>query len=584
MLGRLLLLIGVTVFSLSAKERILVNRTGPAGSTLFTADADGSQQRLLLGKSRFDYNPSFSTDGTWIVFTSERNGSGDLYRVHADGSGLQQLTNGPANDDQGVLSPDGALLAFVSTRGSGSAHIWILTLKTGTMRQLTSGTGGDFRPTWSPDGTRIAFSSDRGHKVVHAENRWEHLQEAEIYVCRASDGSDLHKLTPDRVFSGSPKWSPNGSRIVFYEMEINYTLAARFIPANELSQSVSLDVRTGARAVHTSGPGLKVSPQFLTEDRIGYVNKRGARPGLAYAGEDTIVTGPMLNPTWSPDGKHVAYQEYSTESHVQNEPLLSLDPEFDIGYSSWFPAFSPDGRHLTVSSLIRPNQLKAALSVMNSDGTNAKRIYYEEGMMALSPAWSPSGDWLVCGVGYFLSQRAKPTRLMMIRPDGTDARELTKTPGNSGYPSWSPDGKSIVFRTWSESERGLRILTVQNGAVSTLTTGYDNFPAWSPRGDVIAFMRLQDGDFDIFTIRPDGTGLKQLTRSPGNDSHPAWSPDSKRILFSSSRLGFKDEAPLYDVPQPYGQLFIMNADGTGQRPLTDNRWEEGTPAWQPLIR
>src|SRR3954452_13582304 len=119
MLGRLLLLISVTVFSLSAKERILVNRTGPAASTLFTADADGSQQRLLLGKSRFDYNPSFSTDGTWIVFTSERNGSGDLYRVHADGSGLQQLTNGPANDDQGVLSPDGALLAFVSTRGSG---------------------------------------------------------------------------------------------------------------------------------------------------------------------------------------------------------------------------------------------------------------------------------------------------------------------------------------------------------------------------------------------------------------------------------------------------------------------------------
>ena len=52
--------------------------------------------------------------------------------------------------------------------------------------------------------------------------------------------------------------------------------------------------------------------------------------------------------------------------------------------------------------------------------------------------------------------------------------------------------------------------------------------------------------------------------------------------FSSARFGFKDEAPLYhDVPQPYAELFVMNADGSGQRPLTDNQWEDGTPAGHP---
>jgi hypothetical protein len=54
------------------------------------------------------------------------------------------------------------------------------------------------------------------------------------------------------------------------------------------------------------------------------------------------------------------------------------------------------------------------------------------------------------------------------------------------------------------------------------------------------------------------------------------------VLFSSSRFGFKDEAVMSDIPQPYGELIVMNIDGSDQRPLTDNRWEEGTPAWQPV--
>ena len=141
-----------------------------------------------------------------------------------------------------------------------------------------------------------------------------------------------------------------------------------------------------------------------------------------------------------------------------------------------------------------------------------------------------------------------------------------------------------MYRFWSDRAGGLRIMNVADGKIRTLTTGYDNFPMWSPKGDRIAFSRLANGDFDIYTIRPDGTDLKQLTTAPGNDSHPAWSGDGEYILFSSSRYGFKDEAALFDIPQPYGELFIMKADGSEQRALTDNKWEEGTPAWVPAAR
>jgi Tol biopolymer transport system component len=199
----------------------------------------------------------------------------------------------------------------------------------------------------------------------------------------------------------------------------------------------------------------------------------------------------------------------------------------------------------------------------------------------LAPQWSSDGRWIAFGVGKFFLDRTNPARVMIVKPDGSEARPITKGPGNAGFPSWSPDGKSVVYRSWGDTAEGLRIVSVENGAVRTLTRGYDNFPSWSPKGDRIFFSRLADGDFDIYSIRPDGSDLRQLTKSPGNDSHPAVSGDGEYVLFSSSRFGFKDEAPYFDIPQPYGELFIMKADGSDQRALTDNRWEEGTPAWQP---
>jgi TolB protein len=95
------------------------------------------------------------------------------------------------------------------------------------------------------------------------------------------------------------------------------------------------------------------------------------------------------------------------------------------------------------------------------------------------------------------------------------------------------------------------------------------------------FSRAVKGDYEIYTIKPDGTSLRRLTVSKGNDAHMAWSPDGEHIVCASTRLGFKDECTDTDAPQPYGELFVMRADGTNVQPLTDNQWEDGTPTWQP---
>lgn len=576
-----------------AKDTILVNRVGPSGADLYIANADGTGERKLFpGGAGFDYDASFSADGKWIVFTSEGKLDAEILRVRVDGSGLEQLTEPGGFNDQATISPDGHQIAFVSTRGSGSTNIWILDLKTRKVRNITNtmGPAGNFRPAWSPDGKWIVFSSDRNTEadrhtpLDHAKGRWEHLMAASLYVVQP-DGTGLRRLTPAGKFAGSPKWSPDGKRVVFYEMPVEETFAARgFGPA--ASQIVSIDVATGARIEHTSGPGLKISPQFVTADRIGYIAKAGPgeHGGLAFSTGEHGPDNWIRNPSWSPDGKLVVYEKF-IYANKQNQPIFTKDPEFDLRYSGEFPAVSRTGQvALTPLGEITAGPLKdIALDVTNLDGSPSKQVFAEKNGWAFSPAWSPDGQWIAFGFGgFFLDRATKPAELMMVHADGSGKRDLTHLPINSGFPSWSPDGKRIVFRVWSEHEHGLRILNMEDGSIANLTSDYDNFPMWSPKGDRIGFTRAGKNAFDIFSIRPDGSDLKQLTDAPGNDAHCAWSPDAQHILFSSSRLGFRDEAPLYDgAPQPYAELFVMNADGSGQRPITDDKWEQGTPAWVP---
>jgi Tol biopolymer transport system component len=594
----------------STKNTVLTNRIGPSGGELFIANGDGSEERKLNSGGKMDYDPMFSADGKWIVFTSERGGAANIYRIHPDGSGLERLTDGDAFDDQGSLSPDDNQLAFVSARGSGTTNIWILDIKTRKARNLTGvpavqGPAGKmdgfFRPSWSPDGKSIAFSSDRGtdfkrHRfpLDDISPGFEHIQAASIYVIQP-DGTGLRKLTPQAEMAGSPKWSADGKRLVFYDMDAEYTFAARLFGEAD-SQIVSVDLATGGRTERTSGPGLKVSPQFLSADRIGYLIKGpGQKGALAFTtgehGTDGPAPGVIRNPAWSANGKQLVYEKFAYDSK-QNQPIFAQDHSFDLRFSGEFPAISSTGK-LALSPFGDVGALrivpfdKVAVYVSDVDGTNRKQLFQQDGGGAFSPSWSPDGQWVVFGYGaVFKDRETKPQQLVMVRADGSGKRELTSGPLNSGFPSWSPDGKRIVYRVWSKEERSLQILNLENGKSTKLTSGNDNFPSWSRSGDRIGFTRETGGtsSYDIFTIRPDGTDLRQLTNAPGNDAHCAWSPDGKYIVFSSARLGFRDETPLYDgSPQPYAELFVMNADGSNQRPITSDKWEEGTPAWVPVM-
>jgi len=174
------------------------------------------------------------------------------------------------------------------------------------------------------------------------------------------------------------------------------------------------------------------------------------------------------------------------------------------------------------------------------------------GWIALSPGGATAADDIV-----------------VVRPDGSGRRVVVAAPGAQFDPSWSPDGKRIVYR---DSARGINeddeiyVVNADGTGRTNLTRNpaNDYSPAWSPDGTLIAFSSNRGGMRSIWVMRPDGSDARSLRIS---GEYPSWSPDSRSIVFA--RPGGD-----YD-------LWIVAADGTSSRPLVEGTTEDFVPAWSP---
>ncbi len=573
-------------------EGILFSRIAPTHADLFVSNADGSGERQITQRGSLNYNPAWSPKGDWIAFTSERGGSADLYRMHPDGTGVERLTDDPAYDDQAAFSPDGKQLVFVTTRAGGTADLWTLEIATRKARALTSGAGGDFRPSWSPDGQWIAFSSDRESDLPEAKGRWERLHVVDIYIVHPN-GSGLKRISAHGDFCGSPKWTSDSKSVVGYCMSAEETWTYRSAGTLEgETRLVKWDPGTGKASDIAAGGGIKLYPAVLASGEIGYFHRDKQSQGIVYASGKAGPTGAEVrSPSWSPDGKQVVYSRFTTERSPAPVKLWSRNPNYELYTTNWFPAYDATGEHLAVTMRNSPGTT-TTLHVVD-EGKTPRPLLEKEGLI-LFPQWSPDGKQMIFGIGQFSAfldfaiGARKPVdpvnggaQVGGINTDGTGFHVITSGPNNNAFPSYAPDGRHIVYRTVGPEGEGLRIMDLQDHSVTVLTTEYDNFPVWAPRGDLIAFVRRMGTNFEVFTVRPDGKDVRQLTDVRGNEAHLAWSPDGEHILFCSTRMGFKDEAVYTGAPQPYGEIFAMRKDGHGLEQLTDNQWEEGGPAWQP---
>jgi Tol biopolymer transport system component len=191
-------------------------------------------------------------------------------------------------------------------------------------------------------------------------------------------------------------------------------------------------------------------------------------------------------------------------------------------------------------------------------GSNPARLTHDEEAEDY-PSWSPDGKRLVYQRGF------NGAAIYVINADGTGEQRLSPTPGFDVTPSWSPDGARIVYaRLYAAPQPNMpprtdiRVMNADGTGDHAIlaNTVFSVEPRWSVNGQLV-FMSLMNGsELEIYVMNVDGTGLRQLT-SAADNGDPVWSPDGTRITFGSDREGGNKL-----------NIFVMNADGSQQKQLT----------------
>jgi Tol biopolymer transport system component len=282
---------------------------------------------------------------------------------------------------------------------------------------------------------------------------------------------------------------------------------------------------------------------------------------------------------------------FTMSTDGKNERQITKPPDYSIDS---FPDWSPDGKQIVFHREFtdRPYEIH----VVNADGSDEHQVdprpptWAGENGDEAAPAWSPDGktlafSWGLGKVGDIRGEEwIEVGGIGTVNVDGSDAKLATQTKRptttEDSVVTWSPDGKRIAFNRLNKTDEpldaGAIFVANADGTGAKRITAWDlnaTEPAWSPDGSVISFRSEPTGeDFigDIYTVKPDGSDLTQLTKAKGKQVFSmSFSTNSGWIVFGMEGVGHLPD------------LYAMKRDGSDVTPLTRTPKWESAPDWSP---
>jgi len=257
-------------------RNVVLNNSDNAGYTAFTVDCTYD----LRGK---------------IVFTTDRDNYGELYKQNSDGSGVQRITNTTDYyEKEPAISPDGLKIAFSNNKGGGR-HILVMDSDGSDIVQLTDD-GYNKAPSWSPDGSKIVFARSSNSDAP-----------SDIYIMDA-DGSDLKNITnTSTARESNPDWAPDGSRIVYESYADGDTEIHTIRPdGTDNAQITDNTLFDSEPEWSPSGDRIAFVRNLDSKgDKVHIMNSDGTN-----VRELTPSSTSEVSPTWSPDGSMIAFSRY----------------------------------------------------------------------------------------------------------------------------------------------------------------------------------------------------------------------------------------------------------------------------------
>jgi Tol biopolymer transport system component len=287
---------------------------------------------------------------------------------------------------------------------------------------------------------------------------------------------------------------------------------------------------------------------------------------------------------------------FTIDAKGKNERQVTQPPR---GTRDDTPDWAPDGSRITFERC--PADAGCRVATVRPDGSDLQYLTPEcstapgaECLDIRGPAYSPDGKQIVFGWIWGSDKtfpdgtdQAESFALDIMNADGSGRREILKLgayEADLNYPQFSPDGKRLVFEQHNSSAatpkqgHAIVVVNVDGTGLQRITPWAlraGDSPDWSPDGKLIAFRSNVEADgkqSQIYVVRPDGTGLKQLTHLKGGTTvlSTSFSPDGKWIVLAATGKGGNAD------------VYVMRANGKGMRPLTRTTLWDSTPDWGTL--